>query len=127
MKRVRVVLWWGGLEMCGLFFQCMGLGNFKTANVNIKERARRDNYGALDYILKFSYVPRPMISAQGIHCCGWNRLHDPFHASGKLLREVPHQQRNIPLAFPQGRDVNGEYIQAKEEIGSELLLGDHCF
>src|SRR5258708_17598210 len=68
-----------------------------------------------------------MISAQGLHCCGWNRLHDLFHASGKLLREVPYQQRNIPLAFPQGRDMNGKYVQAKEEIGSEPLLGDHCF
>src|SRR5258708_28254711 len=113
--------------MSSSFCHVKVLRRFTIAIVNTWDGSRRDNYGALDYILKFSYVPRPMISAQGIHCCGWNRLHDLFHASGKLLREVPHEQRNIPLAFPQGWDVNGEYIQAKEEIGSELLLGDHCF
>jgi hypothetical protein len=44
---------------------------------------------------------------------------------GKLLREVPHQERNVSLAFPQGRNVNRKNIQPKEEIGPELLLGHH--
>src|SRR5467141_4266842 len=68
-----------------------------------------------------------MIPVQGIHSRGWNRFDDLSHTSGKLLREVPHQQRNIPLAFPQGRNVDGKNIQAKKEIGSELLLAHHRF
>src|SRR5882724_4218577 len=68
-----------------------------------------------------------MIPGQGIHCRGRNSLNHPVHTSGKLLREVPHQQRNIPLAFPQGRDMYGKDIQAKEEIRSELLLARHRF
>src|SRR5882724_1319245 len=104
-----------------------GLGNLEIANINSQDRTRRDNYRALDHILKFSYVPRPMIPGQGIHCRRWNRLNHSVHAPGKLLGKVPHQEWNIPLAFPQGRDVHGKNIQAKEEIGPELLLAHHCF
>src|SRR6267378_5801923 len=98
------------------FYHMAGLGKFKIANIDAKDGARGDNYGALDYILEFSYVPRPMISVQGIHSRGWNRFDDLSHTSGKLLSEVPHQERNVPLALPQGRDVDGKNIQSKKEI-----------
>src|SRR5467141_4191415 len=116
-----------GILSSGSFLRMTDLGRFQISHIDTQGRTRRDNYGALDYILKFSYVPWPMISAQGIHCRGWNCFHDLFHASGKLLRKVPHQERNIPLAFPQGRNVDGKNIQTKEEIGSELLLAHHRF
>ena len=102
-------------------------GRFKIGDIHAQDRTRRYDYGALDHILKFSYVSRPMIPAQGIHCRRGNRFDYPVHAAGKLLREMPHQERNIPLAFPQGRDVHGKNIQAKKEIGSEFLLTHHCF
>src|SRR5260221_8661236 len=104
-----------------------GGGNLKLPKLNLWRGPRRDNYGALDHILQFSYVSRPMVAAQGIHCRRWNGLYGLFHAPGKLLREVPHQERNIPLAFPQGRNVNRKNIQTKEEIGPELLLAHHGF
>src|SRR5260370_9423415 len=97
------------------------LGKFQITHVDTQGRTRRDNYGTLDYILEFSYVPRPMISAQGIHRRRWNRFHDLFHTSGKLLREVPHQERNIPLALAKGWKMNRKNIQASEEIVSDLL------
>jgi len=50
-----------------------------------------------------------------------------FHSPGKLLREVPREKRNVPVAFPQGRNVDRKDIQTKEEIGSELLLAYHRF
>src|SRR6267143_6759519 len=109
------------------FYRMAGLGKFKIAHIDAKGGARRDDYSALDHILEFSYVPRPVVSAQGIHCRRRNRFDDPFHTSGKLLREVPHQQWNIPLPFPQGRNVNRKNIQAKKEIRSELLLAHHRF
>src|SRR6266436_622988 len=101
------------------------LGKFQITHVDTQGRTHRDNYGTLDHILEFSYVPRPVISAQGIHRRRWNRFHDLFHTSGKLLREVPHQKRNIPLALAKGWNMNGKNIQAKEEIRSELLLAHH--
>jgi len=77
--------------------------------------------------LKFSYVPRPMIAAQGIHCCRWNRLNHPVHAPGKLLREVPHQERNIPLAFRQGGTCTGKTFKRKKRSDRKLLLAHHRF
>ena len=59
--------------------------------INPQGRTCGDNYGPLDHILKFAYIPWPMISAQGIHCRRWNRFDHLFHAAGKLLCEVPHQ------------------------------------
>src|SRR6266436_3441369 len=109
------------------FYRMAGLGKFKIAHIDAKGRARRDDYGALNHILKFSYVSRPLVSAQGIHCHRRNRFDNFFHTSGKLLREVPHQQWNIPLPFPQGRDVDRKDIHAEKEIRSELLLAHHRF
>src|SRR5712664_1911539 len=85
----------GRFRSRGFFLRRASLGKFKIGNIDAQDRTRRDNHGALDHILKFSYVPRPMIAAQGIHCRRWNRFHDLFHLRRKLLREVPHQQRNI--------------------------------
>jgi len=96
------------------FYHMAGLGKFKIANIDAKDGTRGDDYGALDHILEFSHVPRPVISAQGIHCCRWNRLNHSVHAPGKLLREVPHQERNIPLAFPQGRNMHRKTFKRKK-------------
>ncbi len=46
-----------------LFDRKAGLGKFKIGNIDTQDRTRRDNYGALDDILEFSNVPRPMIAA----------------------------------------------------------------
>jgi len=49
-------------------FSCMtDFGKFQITHVDTQGRTLRDDYGALDYILEFSDVPRPMIPAQGIH------------------------------------------------------------
>src|SRR3984885_4320987 len=42
------------------------LGEFQVSHIDAHRRAGRDNDGALDHILQFSYVSRPVISAQGI-------------------------------------------------------------
>ena len=65
----------------GLFHRGAGVGKFKIANIDAKGRTRRDDYGALNHILKFSYVPRPMISAEGVHVRRRNRIHGLFHTS----------------------------------------------
>ena len=46
-----------------LFNRNPSLGKFKIGNIDTQHRARRNNHGALDDILEFSYVPRPMIAA----------------------------------------------------------------
>lgn len=51
----------------GLFYGAAVLGKSKITHIDTQHRTGRDDYGALDHILKFSYVPRPLISAQGIH------------------------------------------------------------
>src|ERR1035438_3928696 len=45
---------------------------------------------------------------------------------GELSNEVAYQKGNIPLPFPQGRQVDWENIQAVVEIGAKLLFLDHA-
>ncbi len=56
-----------GIRSSGSFFRMTDLGKFQISHIDGQGRASRDNYGALDHILEFSNVSRPMISAQGIH------------------------------------------------------------
>src|SRR5258708_6295513 len=55
-----------GLQSSDSFFRMAGLGKFQISHVDAEGGTRRYDYGALDHILKFSYVSRPMIPAQGI-------------------------------------------------------------
>jgi hypothetical protein len=56
-----------GIRSSGFFFRMTALGKFQISHLDAQGRTRRDNDGALDHILKFPYVSRPMIAAQGIH------------------------------------------------------------
>ena len=56
-----------GIRSRGFFFRMTALGKFQIGHVDAQGRTRRDNYGALDHILEFPYVSRPMIAAQRIH------------------------------------------------------------
>jgi hypothetical protein len=51
----------------GLFDWMADLGKFQISHIDVERRTRRDNDRALDHILEFSYVPRPMVPAQSIH------------------------------------------------------------
>src|SRR5258708_6223843 len=55
-----------GIQTRGSFFRMAGVGEFQISHVDAQGGTRRDDYRALYHILKFSYVPRPMVSAQGI-------------------------------------------------------------
>ena len=51
----------------GLFYGTAVFGKSKITHIDTQHGRRRDDYGTFDHILKFSYVPRPVISAQGIY------------------------------------------------------------
>src|SRR5207247_3458199 len=68
-----------------------------------------------------------MISGQGIHGGGGDRVNRFVHSLGKLLREVADQERNIAVALAKWRDLDWENIQPEEQVGAEFLFGDHRF
>jgi len=96
------------------------LGNLKSLTSTVRAGPVEMIYGPLDHILEFSYVSghwyrhRASIAAEAIVSMVF------FHTSGELLREVPHQERNVSLPFPQGRNVDGKNIHAEKEIRSNL-------
>src|SRR5436190_15259726 len=68
-----------------------------------------------------------MISGQGLHRGGGDRVNRFVHSLGKLLREVADQERNIAVALAKWRDLDWENIQPEEQVGAEFLFGDHRF
>jgi len=53
-------------------------------------------------------------------------LNHPVHTPGNCCVKC-RTSSGISLGVPQGRDMHGKDIQAKEEIRSELLLAHHRF
>jgi len=64
---------------------------------------------------KFSYVSPAIGIGTGIHCHRRNRFDNFFHTSGKLLREVPHQQWNISAVPAKGGDGGQERHSPEKE------------
>src|SRR3984893_16647666 len=116
-----------GFRRNGSSFRMTGLGQLQIRDIDAKRRTCRNNYGAFDYILQLSYIPGPVISAQGIHRGRRNGFYRLVHTSGELLREMPYQERDIAFTLSQRRNVNREHVEAKKKIGSKLLLPHHGF
>src|SRR5580704_14169276 len=104
---------YGGFRSGASFFRVSGFGKLQIGKIEVQQGPCRNNYGAFDYVLEFSYVSRPMISAQGIHRWRRNRFYELVHTSGELLREVPHQVWNIPFTLSQGWNLDGKDIESK--------------
>src|ERR1700727_249186 len=49
------------------FFRMSGFGKLQIGNIEVQNGPCRNNHRAFDYVLKFSYISRPMLSAEGIH------------------------------------------------------------
>src|SRR5580700_9890429 len=57
----------GGFRSRRSLFRMSSLGKLQIGNIEVQDGPGRNNYGAFDYVLEFSHISRPMISAQGIH------------------------------------------------------------
>src|SRR5580704_536468 len=105
-----------GFRSGGSFFRTSGLGKLHIRKIQVECGTRRNNHSALDYILQFSDVPGPTISAERVHRRGWNRVNFSVHAPGELLCKMPDQKRDVLLALAQWRHLDRKHIQTKEQI-----------
>ena len=65
-----------------------------------------------------------MILDQRLRRFGRDTIDHPIIAVAKLLDEMADQQRNVFFALAQGRNADGEDIEAVIQIGSKCLLAD---
>jgi len=117
------------LVMCAILVRHGGvhsrLAQFRDRH--IKCLAAREDYSALDEILQFPNVARPLPIRQGFHRAGRNRFDVLLHLPGEPVHEVANQHRNIFPPFPQWRDPNGKDIQSAVQIAAKFACGDHLF
>src|SRR6266436_5004231 len=84
------------------------------------------NHGALDYILQFANVARPVVSLEQVQS---SLIYGSKPFAGCLcvtIDQVFDQQRNVVDALTQRRDSNRENIEAVEQILSEGAFR-HCY
>src|SRR5271155_4315299 len=78
--------------------------------------AARKDHRALDEILQFPDITRPIVAFQSLHHLVGNALDRLSLSSGELFNEVFYQQRDIVSAFPQGRQRDRKDIQPVVKI-----------
>ena len=101
--------------------------SLQIAQRYVQDRSGRENHRALDHVFQLADVPGPLILGQGVHRFRGDRVNRLVHSSRRLSHKMMHEQRNILGSFPQGRNGNGEDIQAVIEVAAKLLLQDHFF
>ncbi|MCK7492813.1 MAG: hypothetical protein MZW92_15760, partial [Comamonadaceae bacterium] len=87
----------------------------------------RHNNEALDDILKFTDVARPMISSQYLHRLRGKNFTDTAFFVAKIVEKVLCQQGDIFSACPKRRHVKRDDIQPVEEVFTKPAIADLLF
>src|SRR5689334_5078832 len=115
---------WGGLGLRARLVLCRsGARRGHDLRVDLQPRTRREDHGALDDVLELTDVPWPRVRDEPLH----RRLTHRLDVLPDLRRVLPNEvvdQRGYVLATrAQRRYLNGEDIQAVEEVGAERPRG----
>src|SRR5262249_62370512 len=91
--------------------------------VDPKGVAGADYHGSLDNVLQLTNIAGPGISLAQFQRTLLYVANAFSHLFSELPDEVLDQQRNVFLAFPERRQLNGKDIQPVEQIRSECSPG----
>ena len=75
----------------------------KFGEANIQHRTFRNDDRALDYILEFSNIARPVIPDQSLHRFRKDGVNHAIVPPAELLHEVPDEQGNIFFSLAERR------------------------
>ena len=89
--------------------------------------AARENHGALEHVVQFADVARPIIAAQKGQGCFVHSLGNMSQLLCQRTLEGIDEQGDVIATLPEGRHVDGEHLEPVEEIGAEALLQDLGF
>src|SRR5438094_146284 len=67
------------------------------------------------------------INTKFLHYSARNGIDSLLHLFRECLNEVTREQRNVLLAFPQGRNADWKHVQPVIEIASKFPSGNHLF
>src|SRR5262245_50976824 len=95
----------------GAAWQCVSL--------HVQRAVTREYHGPLDHVFQLAHVTRPVVRRQQIHRATVDPADRPTEPLAVFGGEMRGEQRNIFDAFPQRRQMDGEYIQPVVEIAAE--------
>ena len=90
--------------------------------VNAEDLPRSEHDGALHDVLQFPDVPRPVVLLQQGERLGGDPPGLLAELLAVLLEEVRDQQRDVLPALPERGEVNGDHVQAVEEVLPERAV-----
>src|SRR6202007_1458336 len=86
--------------------------------------SRGEKDGALDEVFEFADVAGPRIVHKRIHDGRGNVLDDFVLAAAESLDEIADQEGNVFPALAEGREENGEDVEAVIKVAAEFFFGD---
>src|SRR4051794_11179948 len=87
--------------------------------VDGKHLTGAQNHGPLDHVLQLTDVAWPVVGLQQVQRLLVDRADVLTRAGGVALHEVFDEHQDVVLAFSKGRYLDGEHIEAIEQVLSE--------
>src|ERR1051325_2778732 len=84
------------------------------------KRRRIHDDNAFDQVAQLTHVARPGISHQSLDRTIGNFTRPPTISCREFFQEMTGQHRDILLAFSQGRNKEGNYVQAVKQIFTKV-------
>jgi len=85
------------------------------------DRSVPEGQRAFDRVFQFAHISRPIVAAQGAHGLCFDTRHLAF-GPRVLFQKMRQQERDVFTAFGQGRNEDGDDVQAVEQIFAELAV-----
>src|SRR5664280_1423061 len=80
----------------------------------------RQNDSALDCVLQFAHISRPVAADHPFHDRGGDGINLLAHSLAVLVHKVAHQQWNVVASLPERWNDDGKYVQAVIKIVAEF-------
>ena len=100
-----------------------GPGDVQVADVH--QVAVADRRRAKDHVLQLAHIARPAVAQQRWVGARGQPAYRALDLGAGLLHEVAGQQQDVLAAFAQWRYLDGQHIEAVEQVLAEAALGDH--
>src|ERR1017187_296883 len=85
-----------------------------------------EEHGALDEALELAHVSRPRVPDEKIHRLGRDAVHRGAVGRVRLLEEAAHEGLDVGGALAERRQVDGNDVEAVEEVLAELAGLHHA-
>src|SRR5580765_2025988 len=85
----------------------------------------RQNHRTLDEILQLTNISWPVIAHQCLHGFWRNDVDALIHLFAIVLHKMKGEERNVFPPLAQGREFDGENVEAVVKIGTEEAVLHH--